>query len=164
MTIRLVTRRTTFYFRAAVPKDLRPFAQRSEVKISLRTSQRSLALMRCRLICNQVDLVAGKARQMTEAQVIALDQSIRDYFRDALDWGQEFVDIFAPDAEVNVEDSITHFETRLAMLRRRLAVRDFPSEVQSEADAIVGGLPFAFALGFEPVLSIKRFSGPLPPR
>lgn len=141
MTTRLVTRGTTFYFRAAVPKDLRPFAKRSEVKISLRTSQRSLALMRCRLICNHVDLVVGKARQMATAQDTALDQSIRDYFRDALDWGQEFVDIFAPDAEVNVEDSITHVETRLAMLRRRLAVRDFPSEVQSEADAIVGGLP-----------------------
>jgi integrase len=141
MTERLVTRGTIFYFRASVPKDLRQFAQRSEIKISLRTSQRSLALMRCRLICNHVDLVVGKARQMAEAQDTALDQSIRDYFREALDWGQEFVDIFAPDAEVNVEDSIAHVETRLAMLRRRLAVRDFPSEVQSEAHAIVGALP-----------------------
>lgn len=55
---------------------------------------------------------------MATAQDTALNQSIRDYFRDALDWGQEFVDIFAPDAEVNVEGSIAYFETRLAMLRR----------------------------------------------
>ncbi|NOR31734.1 MAG: tyrosine-type recombinase/integrase [Sulfitobacter sp.] len=141
MTERLVIRGTIFYFRASVPKDLRLFAHRSEVKVSLRTSQRSLALMRCRLICNHVDLVVGKARQMAESQDTALDQSIRDYFRDALDWGQEFVDIFAPDAEVNVEDSIAHVETRLALLRRRLAVRDFPSDVQIEAHAIVGALP-----------------------
>jgi integrase len=68
MTIRLVTRGTIFYFRAAVPKDLRPFAQRSEVKISLRTSQRSLALMRCRLICNHVDLVVGKGTAQDQAK------------------------------------------------------------------------------------------------
>lgn len=73
MTIRLVTRGTTFYFRAAVPKDLRPFAHRSEVKVSLRTSQRSSALMRCRLIYNHVDLVVGKAGQVANAQDTALD-------------------------------------------------------------------------------------------
>lgn len=68
--------------------------------------------MRCRLIYNHVDLVVGKARQVTNAQDTALDQSIRDYFRDALDWRQKFVDIFAPDAEVNVEDSIPFDVTR----------------------------------------------------
>lgn len=78
---------------------------------------------------------------MAQGQDIAIDQAIRDYFREALDWGQEFADIFAPEAEVDVEDCIATLETRLAFLRRRLAVRDFPSDVQSDATTLVGAIP-----------------------
>ena len=138
---RLVTRGRTFYFRASVPQDLWDVAGRKEVKISLRTAERSLALMRCRAISNHVDLVVTEARRMAQGQDIAIDQAIRDYFREALDWGQEFVDIFAPEAEVDVEDCIATLETRLALLRRRLAVRDFPSDVQSDATTLVGAIP-----------------------
>lgn len=76
---------------------------------------------------------------MAQGQDTAIDQAIRDYFREALDWGQEFADIFAPEAEVDVEDCIATLETRLALLRRRLVVRDFPSDVQSDATTLVGG-------------------------
>ncbi|WP_434290981.1 site-specific integrase [Celeribacter sp. SCSIO 80788] len=78
---------------------------------------------------------------MAQGQDTAIDQAIRDYFREALDWGQEFADIFAPEAEVDVEDCIATLETRLALLRRRLAVRDFPSDVQSDATTLVGAIP-----------------------
>ncbi|MBO9464131.1 site-specific integrase [Tropicibacter sp. R15_0] len=138
---RLVTRGRTFYFRASVPQDLWDVAGRKEVKISLRTAERSLALMRCRAISNHVDLVVTEARRMAQGQDTAIDQAIRDYFREALDWGQEFADIFAPEAEVDVEDCIATLETRLALLRRRLAVRDFPSDVQSDATTLVGAIP-----------------------
>ncbi len=78
---------------------------------------------------------------MAQGQDTAIDQAIRDYFREALDWGQEFADIFAPEAEVDVEDCIAALETRLALLRRRLAVRDFPSDVQNDAATLVGAIP-----------------------
>ena len=55
MTTRLVTRGKTFYFRAIVPKDLRPFALRSEIKVSLLTTEHALALLRRRVISNHVD-------------------------------------------------------------------------------------------------------------
>ena len=78
---------------------------------------------------------------MAQGQDAAIDHAIRDYFREALDWGQEFADIFAPEAEVDVEDCIATLETRLALLRRRLAVRDFPSDIQSEAKALIKAIP-----------------------
>lgn len=78
---------------------------------------------------------------MAQAQDAAIDQTIRDYFRDALDWGQEFADIFAPDAEVDVDDCISTLEKRLSDHRRRLAVRNFPSDVQADAEAFVGAIP-----------------------
>ena len=138
---RLVTRGRTFYFRASVPQDLWDVAGRKEVKISLRTAERSLALMRCRAISNHVDLVVTEARRMAQGQDTAIDQAIRDYFREALNWGQEFADIFAPEAEVDVVDCIATIETQLALLRRRLAVRDFPNDVQSDATTLVGAIP-----------------------
>lgn len=105
---------------------------------------RSLALMRCRTISTHVDLVVaqarGMARGMAQGQDAAIDQAVRRYFSDALDWGQEFADIFAPEAEVDVDDCIATLEARLALLRRRLAVKDFPSDVQSEASALVGAI------------------------
>ena len=76
---------------------------------------------------------------MGQGQDAAIDQAIRDYFRDALDWGQEFADIFAPDCEVDVDDCISALETRLTEHRRRLAIRDFPSDIQADAEDLVGG-------------------------
>ena len=70
---------------------------------------------------------------MAQGQDAAIDEAIRDYFRDALDWGQEFAEIFAPDAEVDVDDCITTLETRLSEHRRRLAIRNFPSPNYSSA-------------------------------
>jgi len=78
---------------------------------------------------------------MGQAQDAAIDQAIREYFRDALDWGQQFAEIFAPDAEVDVEDCISTLETRLSDHRRRLALRNFPSDVQADAEALVGAIP-----------------------
>lgn len=78
---------------------------------------------------------------MAQGQDAAIDQAIRDYFREALDWGQEFADIFAPDAEVDVDDCISTLETRLSDHRRRLAVRNFPSDVHADAEALVGAIP-----------------------
>ena len=140
-TPRLVTRGRTFYFRASVPQDLWDVAGRKEVKISLRTTERSLAQLRCRVFSNHVDLVVKETRRMARGQDATIDQAIRDYFREALDWGQEFADIFAPDAEVDVDDCISTLETRLSEHRRRLAVRNFPSDVQADAEALVGAIP-----------------------
>src|SRR6056297_171448 len=140
-TPRLVTRGRTFYFRASVPQDLWDVAGRKEVKISLRTTERSLAQLRCRVFSNHVDLVVKETRRMARGQDATIDQAIRDYFREALDWGQEFADIFAPDAEVDVDDCISTLETRLSDHRRRLAVRNFPSDVQADAEALVGAIP-----------------------
>jgi len=78
---------------------------------------------------------------MARGQDATIDQAIRDYFREALDWGQEFADIFAPDAEVDVDDCISTLETRLSDHRRRLAVRNFPSDVHADAEALVGAIP-----------------------
>ncbi|EBA13082.1 putative integrase/resolvase recombinase protein [Roseobacter sp. CCS2] len=100
-----------------------------------------IANTRSRVFSNHVDIVIAKARRMAKAQNTDVDNAVRGYFRDALDWGQEFADIFAPDPEVDIDDSIEHIETRLALLRRRLAARDFPQDIQSRADAIVGGIP-----------------------
>ncbi|AVO37132.2 DUF6538 domain-containing protein [Pukyongiella litopenaei] len=143
---RLVTRGRTFYFRASVPQDLWDAAGRKEVKISLRTAERSLALMRCRTISNHVDLVVTEARRMVQGQDTAIDQAIRDYFREALDWGQEFADIFAPEAEVDVEDCIATLETRLALLRRRLAVR-FCAKTCSSCWTRLGTIPAPSGIG-----------------
>jgi hypothetical protein len=78
---------------------------------------------------------------MAQGQDAAIDQAVRRFFSDALDWGQEFTDIFAPEAEVDVDDCIATLETRLALLTRRLAVKDFPSDIQSEASALLGAIP-----------------------
>lgn len=75
---RLVTRGRTFYFRASVPQELWDAAGRKQVKISLRTAERSLALMRYRAISNHVDLVVTEARRMVQGQDAAIDQAIRD--------------------------------------------------------------------------------------
>ncbi len=78
---------------------------------------------------------------MGQGQDLAIDQAIRDYFRDALDWGQEFADIFAPDGEVDVDDCISTLEARLAEHRRRLVVKSYPSDIQADAEALVGAIP-----------------------
>ncbi len=78
---------------------------------------------------------------MGQGQDAAIDQAIRDYFRDALDCGQEFADIFAPDGEVDVDDCISTLEARLTEHRRRLVVKSYPSDIQPDAEALVGGYP-----------------------
>ncbi len=78
---------------------------------------------------------------MGQEQDAAIYQAIRGYFRDALDWVQEFADIFAPYGEVDVDDCISTPEARLAEHRRRFVVKSYPSDIQADAGALLEAIP-----------------------
>lgn len=78
---------------------------------------------------------------MAHGQDEAIDQAIREYFHAALDLVDEFVEIYAPEPEVDVDDCLASIEARLAQLRRRLVVQDFPIDVRNDAHALIEKLP-----------------------
>lgn len=97
-TARLVMRGSTFYFRMAVPCDLVAVFGRREVKRSLRTSDRTLATIRCRALSNNVDYLCRDLRNMLESQNNAVDETVRAFFQHELDTGVDFAEVFAPES------------------------------------------------------------------
>lgn len=138
---RLVQRGRVFYFRAAIPGDIVRYADRSEIKRSLRTADRKIANLRCAQLSLHIDNVFAEVRRMAQVQDQILDQSIREYFSAALAEGQEFIEVFAPEPEVDVQECAFDILVRIGSNRSRLSDRNFNKWDQSEAQGLVGAIP-----------------------
>lgn len=138
---RLVQRGPIYYFRTAIPGDIVRFADRCEIKRSLRTTDRKIANLRCAQLSLHIDNIFAEVRRMAQVQDQLVDHSIREYFTAALAEGQEFVEVFAPEPEVDIQECAFDIWARLGANRRRLAAQDFDTWEQSEAQGLVGAIP-----------------------
>lgn len=85
----LVKRGGIYYFRMAIPTDLRPRFGCNEVKASLHTDDRQLARMRCRYLSNRFERLFMAATALTELTQAQLQDIARAYFRDLLIGGND---------------------------------------------------------------------------
>ena len=74
---------------------------------------------------------------MAQVQDQVLDQSIRDCFAAALAEGQEFLEVFAPEPEMYVQECAFDVLVRMGANRSCLAVRDFDKWEQGEAQGLL---------------------------
>ncbi len=137
-TPRLVRRCGVFYFRMAVPTTWVETLGRSEVKTSLRTTDRAKATLLCRKISNDLDLLFTNRLRMASSPLEQIDQRIRDIFQDALNEGYAFRQVYGPD--IDKDDEAATVEQRQKSWKATLQSQHYDKELLSKAKALVGQL------------------------
>ena len=123
----------------AVPKDLVAKVGRSEVKTTLKTTDRAKATLICRKISNDIDLLFANKLSMTNALLHQIDQRIRDIFQNALNEGHSFRQIYGPD--IDKIDTAKSIEARKNAYAAELQSQHYDQGLLTEAKALVGNLP-----------------------
>ena len=81
----LVRRGDIFYFRCAIPARARGFFSRSEIKISLRTTNRTEATLRQRWLGYLWEDLVQAIGAMAVTTSFRIDQAVQQYFREQVD-------------------------------------------------------------------------------
>lgn len=117
---RLLRRGDAFYFRAAVPTRWRRAINCTEIKLTLKSTDRAVATVRCRHMSNAFDLFFGRSALLSKLTVQQLDVGVKAYFQDhlnkALLLSHDLPDDPALDLDAEIDglrDDITRLTTAL---------------------------------------------------
>ncbi|MDB5512309.1 MAG: hypothetical protein JWR08_1792, partial [Enterovirga sp.] len=137
---RLVRRGDVFYFRMAVPRRLVVQLGTREIKVSLKTSDRALANLRCRSLSNRFDLAFRGLTGMPDLTFGDVDQEARRFFQACLNASLERAYYLPTDPAVNVPDEVAYLKDRINGLRQQLSSRQFGAGVREDAQSILDPL------------------------
>ncbi len=129
----LTQRGRVFYFRRAIPCALTKRVGRSELKISLRTTELSVAKLRCRTFSNRFEQLMETVKIMPPLGKEKIEQLIRSYFSDLLSKSDEIAFLLPDDELVDVEEETASLEIELDGIRKRIATRDYDKPAITEA-------------------------------
>jgi integrase len=121
----------------AVPRDLTARFQLRELKVSLKTTDRSKARLRCRALSVAALQLIATVRAMPELTAERVQDITRRYFQQVLDRTEELAFLTPPDAKVDQNHEIALAEEETQAMRMQLASRAFSSITISEANTLL---------------------------
>lgn len=138
--LRLVKRGDVYYFRTAVPKHLTGRFGRAEISVSLRTTSRPMARIRCHRISSAIEFLFDRLSTMPELTIEEINQRVRSYFQRCLNAGEEQVNEFVADPAVDVETEIMGIQPMIEKLRADMQLGKFAPSIVSDAKELVNPL------------------------
>jgi integrase len=121
----------------AVPRHLAARLRRSEVKLSLQTSNPMAAKVRSRLLSNAFDVLFEEMRKMAQVTPAMLEEPIRAYFQSCLNRSLEHTQSLPADPFVDIEDEIAGLNRSIAELRDELKRQAFRHSVVKDATTLL---------------------------
>lgn len=134
---RLVRRGAMFYFRMAVPRQLVPRMRRSEVKVSLRTSDPLAATVRSRLLSNAFDVLFKELEAMPQFTPAMINERIRDYFQGCLNKSLEYAQLLPTDPFCDLEREVVSLRSSVEQMRKQLAAQSFSQSLVQDATTVL---------------------------
>lgn len=134
---RLVRRGEIFYFRMAVPRQLVPRMRRSELKVSLRTSDPLAAKVRSRLLSNAFDMLFKGLEAMPHLTPAMIDERIRDYFQRCLNKSLEYALLLPTDPFCDLEKEVIALRDSVEQMRKQLAAQSFSQSLVQDATTVL---------------------------
>lgn len=136
-TTRLVRRGEVYYFRMAVPCHLASRAERSEVKVSLRTSDPLAAKVRVRLLSNALDVLFKGLEVMPQVSKATIDERIKDYFQSCLNRSLEHSHDLRRDRVVVLAKEVAYLRDCVEVMRKELTAHAFSQSVVADATLLL---------------------------
>lgn len=134
---RLLRRGDVFYFRAAVPTEWRAAISATEIKLTLRTTDRNVAAVRCRHMSNAFDLLFGRSAFLSNPSIPQLDMAVREYFQEQLNKALLISYDLPDDPALDIDAEIEGLREDIARLTAELKAKTFDPLTLAEADGIV---------------------------
>lgn len=134
---RLVRRSDVFYFRAAVPRSLTKRLGLHEIKLSLRTSDPTLAKVRSRVLSNAADLLFEDISRVRSLKAADIHERVKDYFREALSQALEMAYLLPADSTVDLAEERAGLAAMLERKQEQLACRNYPPSVKWDAHKLL---------------------------
>lgn len=134
---RLHRRGDQFYFRAAVPAEWRLAINATEIKLTLSTSDRRVATVRCRHMSNAFDLFFARSAPLSKPSVHQLDAAVRAYFQQELNKALLISHDLPDDPALDLDAEIEGLREDIARLTAELKIKTFDTLTLVEADEIV---------------------------
>ena len=129
----LVRGQAAYGFRMAVPRHLRRLLGRTELKISLRTSDARIARLRCRSVSALCVQLIASVEAMIELQPADIEKAARVYFLEGLKRVNELVWAARIDRDLDKEFEASDSLEAAQKLRGALANHSFDGRVWAEA-------------------------------
>lgn len=136
-TPHLTLRGHTFYFRRAIPRNLRARLGRCELKASLKTSDRSVARIRCRELTNHFERLFLQIQSMPELTHEMINKLVRSYFKRVMQvWN--LTTVHGPkDPDFDSMDQASLSEDFVIKLRQQAAAHTYDQNTQREAEELL---------------------------
>lgn len=134
---RLQRRGDMFYFRAAVPTEWRGAINCTEIKLTLKTTDRGVASLRCRHMSNAFDLFFGRSALLSKPSMQQLDAAVRAYFQGELNKALLISHDLPDDPALDLDAEIEGLREDIARLTGELKSKTFDPLTLAEADEIV---------------------------
>ncbi len=143
----LVQRGRIYYFRRAVPCNLRDRVGRRELKVSLKTTEFAIAKLRCRKFSNRFEQLMETVREMPPLGKDKIEKLIRAFFSDLLSKADEHAYLLPQDDMVDLNAEVEALESNLNQLRDQIASRRYDGATRTEAKELLA--PFGAGTGEE---------------
>lgn len=140
-TARLLRRGGTFYFRMSVPRQLVERVGRTQVWLSLRTTCRYDATLRCRSLSNGLDRLFAEFQRMPQTPTEVLNERIRAFFQQELNRREANAVDWKGDPSLDLSSEAAGVRETIDDLRRQIARNKYDRSVEEVADALIVSLP-----------------------
>jgi len=136
-TPHLIRRGGVYYFRKAVPTALLDLFGTRELKYSLKTSDRQLANIRCRMFSNIFEQLVRGIERMSGINPEQVKQLVRDYFVQQWQKTNDDYWMIARDTVLDKIDEADNSVEKIAELREELASNQFSNYTHHVAQDII---------------------------
>lgn len=135
----LVKRGEIFYFRTAVPTELRNLFERDELKVSLRTRELRIATLRCRRFTVLFDQLVSKAKSMPPLSSEEVRRLVQSYFHSRLIEANEIVDELSYGPEGERAEAIAETDGEIDRFRKQIAGKKYDDITIRRVRALLEG-------------------------
>lgn len=125
----------------AIPTHLVSRLKRSEIKLSLQTSDPMAARVRSRLLSNAFDVLFEEMKTMREITPQMIEEPIRAYFQGCLNRSFEHTQLLPTDPFADVENEIAYLQRAVSEMRVELRRQSFRHSVVKDASELLKQIP-----------------------
>ena len=133
----LLRRGSIFYFRRAVPRRLWVRFGRREIKFSLKTTELSVAKVRCRRFSNRFEQLVEAVGTMPSLGKDKIEQLIRIFFTDLLSRAEEHAFLLPQDDTVDLDAEAEGLDEGQSKLRKQIASRKYDGVTRVYAEEVL---------------------------
>jgi integrase len=133
----LVQRGRVYYFRRAVPRDLRGRVGRRELKTSLKTTELAIAKLRCRKFSNRFEQLMETVKAMPPLGKDKIEHLIRAFFSDLLSKANEHAYLIPQDDMVDRKAEGKALEGDQDRLHDQIASQGYDGATRAEAKELL---------------------------